>query len=287
MEMISEEEEHEEETFLEKLVASEPSLGYILREMPHLEADHGAIADLMIQGRLVVGTDGGDDQDGRIVCAVILASDDMLEYHISGHEIYGEPKDSGRAEMMGFTAALIYLCQIIKWHGLLEDTPVTIYCDSAETVKFVNQRWIGETPKWADVQNIELKRTICDLMGTFGKGIRVEHVRGHQDRTTQFEDLSLPAKLNVLCDRECERLLKGVEDRSIQDSARKMMMSAGACLAVQGRPITGPIREELLKRKYKKRVSAHLGITKNKFDRIDWVSHCRAVGLERSPALKG
>ena len=53
-----------------------------------------------------------------------------------------------------------------------------------------------------------MKRTIKNMMETDGRGIRVEHTHGHQDRKMKFEDLPLPAKLNVLCDRECERRLK-------------------------------------------------------------------------------
>ena len=82
-------------------------------EMPHSEEEHSNIADLMVRESLVVGSDGWDDQNGRIVCAIILASEDLLDYHISGHEVFGEPKDSGRAEMMGVPAIILYLCQII------------------------------------------------------------------------------------------------------------------------------------------------------------------------------
>ena len=69
----------------------------------------------------------------------------------------------------------------------------------------MNKRWIGSTPRWADSRNVELKRTIRDKLRDVGRGIRIEHVHGHQDRRVKFEDLPLPAKLNVLCDKECER----------------------------------------------------------------------------------
>ena len=178
--------------------------------MPNKEEHHGAIADLMINEQLVAGSDGGDDQNGHIVCSIILASEDLLDYHISSHEVFGEPKDSGRAEMMGVMAIVVYLCHIIKWYELPEDTSVTLYSDSAETVKFVNRLWIGATPKWADERNIEMKRTIKRLMQTIGKGIRLEHTHGHQDKQEEFENLPLPAKLNVMCDRECKQKLKTV-----------------------------------------------------------------------------
>ena len=178
MTTIREEEEQKDETFISTLIASEPSLEYVFRGLPHTEAESGTIVDLMIQEKLVVASDGGDNQDGRIVCAIALASEDMLDYHISSHEVYGEPKDSGRAEMMGVTAAVVYLCQLIKWHGLPVDTRVNIYCDNEETVDFANKKWIGETPKWADGRNIELKRTIRDQLNAYGREIKVVYVSG-------------------------------------------------------------------------------------------------------------
>ena len=118
LETMEEEETEEEMTFLESLIQSEPTLEYIFRQMPHREEDHGAIADLMIREQLVAASDGGDDQDGHIVCSIILASEDLLEIHLSSHEVFGEPKDSGRAEMMGVMAIIAYLCQIIKRYDL-------------------------------------------------------------------------------------------------------------------------------------------------------------------------
>ena len=61
IETIEEEREEEKSDFLESLVASEPSMGYIFRKIPNKEEDHGAIADLMIKEQLVAGSDGGDD----------------------------------------------------------------------------------------------------------------------------------------------------------------------------------------------------------------------------------
>ena len=64
------------------------------------------------------------------------------------------------------------------------------------------------------------------------------------------------------------------------------MTSAEACIAVQGRPITGKISEVLAKRKYSKRVAKYLDMTPATFEMIDWVSHSRAMGLEKSPGLR-
>ena len=282
-------EEHKDpitETFLESLIAMEPTLGYIFKKMPHLEADHNAIADLMIQDNLVAGSDGGDDQNGRIVCAITIASEDLLDCHTSGHEVYGDPRDSGRAEMTGVTAVILYLCQIIKWHDLPRDTSVSIYSDSSETVRFANELWLGKTPRWADERNIEMKRVINLMLRTIGKGLRVEHTLGHQDKTAKPEDLPLPARINIICDRGCTRVLQSGAEPERQRGTHGMMTCSEACIAVKGEPITGKMHHVLARRKYATKVAKHLKMSKIEFDEVDWVSHSRAVELERSPALK-
>ena len=63
------------------------------------------------------------------------------------------------------------------------------------------------------------------------------------------------------------------------------MIVAKACLAVDGFPVTEPIREVLLKWKYAPIVAAHLGMVEGTFSEIDWPSHARALGTEQSPEL--
>ena len=118
----------------------------------------------MIERELVAGSDGGDDQDGRIVFTLTLESEDLTEIHSSSHEIKGGPKDLGRAEMMGIMITIVYICHIIEWHGLPHTTGVSIYCDNCEAVDFSYHQWIGTTPKWADGRNIEIKRTISQYL---------------------------------------------------------------------------------------------------------------------------
>ena len=134
----------EEVTFIGELIRSKPSLRKILIKLPTRQEDHEEIAELLTNGALVAGSDNGDDHYGRIVFMVLFASEDLLDIHRSSHEVYGEPKDSGRAEMMGITVTLIYICHVIKWHKLPPTTETTIYCDNAETVGYANHLWLGK-----------------------------------------------------------------------------------------------------------------------------------------------
>ena len=271
--------------FLDTLIEEEPSYGYIFRKLPHRHEEQGTIADLMIQGVLVAGTDGGDNQDGRLVMAITLASEDLTEVHVSGHEVYGNPRDSGRAEIVGLSAAILYLNHLRKWHNIPSDVTVPIYCDNAEAVQFANSPWTGTTPKWSDSRNIEVKRTMKRALTEAGSGLRVEHVHGHQDSTTPQGELSLPAQVNIICDDGCSRQMLKDPEKSAPDEVRGMMKETGACLAIEGTPVTGAIKDALLRAKYRPVVAKHLRMRDLVFDSVDWEGHARAIGAERSPAL--
>ena len=80
---------------MESLIRREPSLKRTFEELPCREEDHKAIADLMAEEYLVAGSDGGDNQNGRVVYSITLASEDLLDVNTSSHEVIGGPKDSG------------------------------------------------------------------------------------------------------------------------------------------------------------------------------------------------
>ena len=105
--------EFKEGTFLEELINRDPPLREIFRKLPYATEDHQALAKL-IENELVTGSDGGDNQDGRIVFTLTLASEDLTEIHSSSHEIKGGPKDSGQAEMMGIMMTIVYICHTIE-----------------------------------------------------------------------------------------------------------------------------------------------------------------------------
>ena len=115
-----------EGTFIEELIKREPSLGQIFQELPHADEDHQALAELIIDDKLVAGSDGGDNQDDRIVFTVTLASEELTDIHTSSHKIRGGSKDSGRAEMMGIMVIIIYLSHVIEWHGLPQNSAIPI-----------------------------------------------------------------------------------------------------------------------------------------------------------------
>ena len=202
----------------------------------------------MIQGNLVAGSDSGDDQNGRLVISVAFSSDDLLESHVSGHEVYGHPNDSGRVETIGLLVVILYLCCLRKWHDIPKTKTVTIFCDNEEAVKFSKNIWTGTMPKWVDSRNIEIKRTIKEAMVEAGQSLRIEHVHGHQDEKTPASEISLPARINIMCDRECARQLSKRPRVQAPEGKREMLQETQSCIAIDGSPVTGTIREALVKK---------------------------------------
>lgn len=246
--------------FIEELIREEPSMEQICKALPHHQEDHKAIADLLANGNLVAGRDGGDNQDVRIVFSITIASEDLFNVHTLSHEVQGGPKDSGRAEIIGIMVVIVDLCHVIKWNELPEETQATVYCDNREAIEFSKHKWIGKTQKWSDARNIELTRTIYKDLRIYGRGLKIEHVRGHQDQNVTFEDLPLPAKINVFCNKGCqERLLnKKVVEKGEQP--REPMSEAIACLKVDGVPIMREYKRVLGMKTYAEVVAKHLGL---------------------------
>ena len=106
---------------------------------------------------------------------------------------------------MGVIVTVLYIFHLMEWFDTTPEVCTMIYCDNQEAVSFTNHRWLGSTPKWADTRNIDLKQILSHQLKKWDKCIRIEHVKGHQDKGVEYKALPLPAKLNVICDRECTK----------------------------------------------------------------------------------
>ena len=84
-------------TFKEDLLANEPALGKLLSKLPTEPNDCEAIAGLMEEGELVIGSDGSAGYPDRAAFYVLIASQDLTTMYSSSHETLGHPCDSGRA----------------------------------------------------------------------------------------------------------------------------------------------------------------------------------------------
>ena len=123
----------------------------------------------------------------------------------------GAKVDSYRAEAYGMLAILcllkhlaIFTHQNVPWDGILATDSQSLL--EAITVKpdMISQHALYS--KLKDVTDLEVTCPEWDLLSSIllelrrWPAVRLQHVRGHQDRTTDYERLSLLAQLNVDAD---------------------------------------------------------------------------------------
>ena len=105
------------------------------------------------------------------------------------------PNDSYRSELFGILASLTMIEVLEKITG--QRVEVELACDNlraiqvTRTIQYVNTRQ----------QHFDVIRPILEIKKRLVSKISYVHVRGHQDKTKKFEDLTRLEQLNVLCDR--------------------------------------------------------------------------------------
>ena len=117
--------------------------------------------------------------------AVMITSDDMTNTHISVHEVYGFPKESGRAETLRVVKPIHYIVQLTAYYDMTSKEKIKVYCYNMESICFAKEKWIQRTLKWADERNIDLKMITKDLLNRHGHMFLVEHITSHQEKSTK------------------------------------------------------------------------------------------------------
>ena len=273
-------------TFEEVLLMAEPGLSEYMRDMPTSAADCEALLDRIENGDLVLGSDGSADHSNLATFSVTLASTDLTTIHTSSHEAKGKPCDSGRAELFGVLTLSLYVKTLTKHHGVEVRSPIPLYCDNKETVEFAATRWVGTTPRWADQRNVDLKMLLKELLSDDPNLIQVYHVPAHQDNACEFDDLDLPAKLNVICDRACSAYLRELRKKRTRQRPMTALKTNVVTLEVEGSIVTEEFKRVLERQKYSRSVAKALGMSRDVFASIDWESHERALRREGGQSLR-
>ena len=105
--------------------------------------------------------------------------------------------NSYRAELFGIYAGLGYTLATTQLHQITQGS-IQVYCDNELAVKqsqLTNVR-LRQTTQQADVL-----RLIRHIHHTLPIKVSFHHIKDHQDDAIHFSQLTLEAKLNVLCDK--------------------------------------------------------------------------------------
>ena len=233
-------------------------------------------------------------EDIRTLDEVLLVSDASVEHKCgsfgwiiclaNGHRIaqgsglvFGDDPSSYRAEISGSRAGLLFLCHAFVYCE--RDIPngcLQIFCDN-----------IGYVNKTASMQDHSLAPLACcldsdwdllisvnQLLSLFPTQPKVTHIRGHQDRHSDYETLSLPSQLNVDADA-----LAKVEMDNFGRRLPEVPFDPISCalIAINGRTITGDIETAVRHQQLLPSLQTYLcnrfNWTDETFDSIDWASH--------------
>ena len=260
-------------------VSPEDPLDRYLNELPTGMEEKELLKKLAEEGDLHLASDGSAKDGDRSTFSVCISSTDMTTLHISAHEANGIPHDSGRAELYGLLVLVCYTSDLLS---ALPDISLNLYCDNLEAVNYALDPYLGKTPSWADVRNIDLKMRLAEVLNCSRVIYRFKHVKSHQDEKIPYEELSLPAKLNYQCDRAAKDHLLQLRGPSPN---RAPAEGNSTYLADADGRITNSFVVEILERKYSRVVREHLGIDEETFQWIDWPAHAKAVKSLESPSL--
>lgn len=120
--------------------------------------------------------------------------------HTPAYRAKGYPVDSRRKELCGVLALFLYVTKLLEHYGMTTEEAIPLYCDNKETIYFAKDLYLGRTPRWEEEKNVDLIRKVEKLF-------HIEHVNSHQDKNIKEEYVSLPARMNKICDGKCNSLL--------------------------------------------------------------------------------
>ena len=86
----------------------------------------------------------------------------------------------------------------------------------------------------ASSSNTDIRRALMEVNRRAHNKYSLEHMKGHQDRTTRVEDLLLEARLNMECDEMAKKVVRGSMTRELRDKRQQLSLEK-ACVFIAGR----------------------------------------------------
>ena len=115
----------------------------------------------------------------------------------------GYKTSSFRAEAYGLLSFYLFIYHISHFTAYLISSTTAIYSDSKSVIDIVN-----EMSMWKDYYSAEtlaaewdILQALTSLLQKMPKTMELQHIKGHQDNQKRYEDLELPAQLNVDADK--------------------------------------------------------------------------------------
>ena len=239
------------------------------------------LADALQKGEVLMACDGSMKK-GRNAYAVCVGDSNIIKKFTFAQEMCGWPVCSDRSELGGILTCIELVEVVAEWKGI--NPRVKVYCDNQEAVNFVDDPYIGSTPKWADRRNVDLKLQIRNRIKQARVKIEVFHVKSHQDDKTPEKELPREAQMNCICDRRAKLCVESLGRRTeheTQEWAESMVVM------VRNRKgyVTRTLGEEIERELYEREVANVIRVREVTMKVIDWEAHERAMQRVKSPEV--
>ena len=183
-----------------------------LNVSPYKTGSESKLANALKNGLATAVSDGSySEKRGIATASWILSTVDKKCSLTAGCVSPGQPEiqSSYRAEILGLLGIierLYLLCN--KWN--INKGACTIFCDGISALEMVEN---------AKRDSINTRMASCDLLSACAAlkeripiTLHFQHVKGHQDSTVRFSELSFPSQLNVLMDNLAKETLRTSPD---------------------------------------------------------------------------
>ena len=157
---------------------------------------------------------------------------------------------------------------------------MTIWCDNLALVNNIAKIQRSRRPTFPNETlrpSWDILQSICQHI-TINPTLQLQHVKGHQDATTEFDDLPLPAKLNV----EADKLAKSFHQVSSHVAVNGPLIPGTGChLLIENKHITSHQRRKIREQRGLEHILQYImrrhELSMEAASQIDWDGHIRAV----------
>ena len=164
------------------------------------DAEEILVQYLQLDCTLFIGTDGGKRHHNGLFSWIIYSpGEEQLILNAGPVDGWHKCQNSLRSEATALTSVTLYLDELATFFSLDIQCQFQLFVDSASAISNVSQ-----------LRDLIPRRRFLDNADVFSsmsaahpvlKQFHFQHVKSHQDDKTDFEKLSFPAQVNVLCDQ--------------------------------------------------------------------------------------
>jgi hypothetical protein len=187
--------------------------------------------------------------------------------------------DSYRAEAYGLISLATLLDLMSKFFHI-PLPPITIWCGNLSVVQTINSIITRVRPVFPN----DTLRPSWDIIQATCRTFQahpllsLQHVKGHQDRTTTFWNLPNEAQLNI----QADKLATAFQETSSHGTDRGPMIPGSGCqLVMENQVIPSNHRRRIGTRRRKEKLMTYiqekLQIPAKELSNIDWESHSHAI----------